>query len=342
MKRSTIKDVAAEAGVAISTVSLAMSGKGYVRDETKQRVKDAAKRLNYAPAKAAQRLASTQTGYIGFVLRADHFRRSEPFYTRVFLGTEFEAHHHGHYVLLTTVPSPFDAEKHTPRFLREASIDGLMIAGKVDPSFLSYLDGLSLPIVLIDFEFDDIPSVLIDNTGGAAAAVRHLLSRSHERIAFLGADMTHPSIRSRLDGYRLALAGAGFPADDRLVVASTNGEPDTETGRVLATRLLAMDPMPTAVFCANDALALTVIRTAAEAGIRIPQDLAVVGFDDVESARLASPSLTTVRVFKEQLGELASRYLAELILSRPESDNRYERSSHTIRVPTELVVRAST
>jgi LacI family transcriptional regulator len=154
--------------------------------------------------------------------------------------------------------------------------------------------------------------------------------------------MAHPSIRGRLDGYRLALAGAGFPADDRLVVASTNGEPDTETGRVLATRLLAMDPMPTAVFCANDALALTVIRTAVEAGVRVPGDLAVVGFDDVESARLASPSLTTVRVFKEQLGELASRYLAELILSRPESDNRYERSSHTIRVPTELVIRAST
>lgn len=342
MKRSTIKDVAAEAGVAISTVSLALSGKGYVREETRQRIQDAAERLKYAPAKAAQRLASATTGNVGFVLREDHFRRSEPFYTRVFLGTEFEAHHHGHYVLLTTVPSPFDPGKHTPRFLREANVDGLMIAGKVDAAFLSHLEGLSVPIVLIDFEYDDLPSVQIDNHGGAAAAVRHLLSRSRDRIAFLGADMAHPSIRSRLEGYRLAMAGAGLPVDDSLVIVSSNGEPNVETGKVLAARLLAMDPMPTAVFCANDALALTVIRSAVEAGLSIPQDLAVVGFDDVESARLATPPLTTVRVFKEQLGELAARYLAELIEEDAGNDSPYEKSSHTIRVPTELVIRNST
>ncbi|MGA7306272.1 MAG: LacI family DNA-binding transcriptional regulator [Rhodothermales bacterium] len=342
MKRSTIKDVAAEAGVAISTVSLAMSGKGYVRDETKRRIKQAAERLHYAPARAAQRLASTHTGNVGFVLREDHFTRSEPFYTRVFLGTEFEADQHGHYVLLTTVPSPFAPDRHLPRFLRERNVDGLMIAGKVDDDFLATLEELSLPVVLIDFEHDDIPSVLIDNQGGAAAAVEHLLSRSHRRIAFLGADMTHPSIHGRLDGYRLAMAAADLPADDRFVVTSTNGEPNAETGRILAGRLFAMDPMPSAVFCANDELALTVIRYAAEKGIRVPEDLAVVGFDDVESAKLVSPALTTVRVFKEQLGELAARYLAELISSRPESRNRYERSSHTIRVPTELVIRNST
>jgi LacI family transcriptional regulator len=268
--------------------------------------------------------------------------RSEPFYTRVFLGTEFEAHHHGHYVLLTTVPSPFDAEKHTPRFLRETNVDGLMIAGKVDPAFMSYLEGLSLPVVLIDFEYDEMPSVQIDNHGGAAAAVRYLLSRSHERIAFVGADLGHPSLRGRLEGYRLALAEVGLAADDELVIASTNGEPNTETGQVLAERLIAMDPMPTAVFCANDALGLTVLRSAAERGIRIPEDLAVVGFDDVESARLTNPSLTTVRVFKEQLGELAARYLAELINREPEEGSPYKKSSHIIRVPTELVIRDST
>ncbi|HEY5564418.1 MAG TPA: LacI family DNA-binding transcriptional regulator [Rhodothermia bacterium] len=342
MKRSTIKDVAAEAGVAISTVSLALSGKGYVRDETKQRVKDVARRLKYAPARAAQRLASTLTGNVGFVLREDHFTRSEPFYTRVFLGTEFEADRHGHYVLLATVPSPFDADHDVPRFLREGNVDGLMIAGKVDADFMSSLEQLSLPIVLIDFEYDDIPSVLIDNHGGAAAAVRHLLSRSHKRIAFLGADMIHPSIRGRLEGYRLAMAGAGLPADDVLVIVSANGEPNTETGRALAGRLLSMDPMPTAVFCANDALALTVIRSAMAAGIRIPEDLAVVGFDDVEGARLVSPPLTTVHVFKEQLGELAARYLAELITRESKNSSPYEKSSHTIRVPTELVIRSST
>ncbi len=341
LKRSTIKDVAEEAGVAISTVSLALSGKGYVSEQTLLRVESAASKLRFKPAKAAQRLASRATGNVGFVLRDDHFTRSEPFYSQVLLGTEYEANHHELYVLLTTIPYRFDIALHMPRFLREGNVDGLLVAGKVDPAFLETVERSDIPTVLIDFEYDGCPAILIDNKEGARQGTDHLIERGHRTIAFLGADTKHPSIRGRLEGYKLALSASGLTADEKMIITSERGEPDMETGRKLSEQLLSLSPMPTAVFCANDALALTVLNLSRNKGIDVPGDLAVVGFDDVDGASRSTPGLTSVRVFKEQLGELAVRRLAELISARPDSPSRYERSSHTVLVPTELIIRGS-
>jgi LacI family transcriptional regulator len=341
-KRSTIKDVAAEAEVSISTVSLVMNDKGPVSEGTRARVLGAAQRLGYVPRRAARQLASQRTGYIGFVLRADHFNRSEPFYTRIFLGSEFEARNQNLYVLLTTIPDPYTPGEHTPRFLREQSVDGVVVAGKVAPAFLTELGEGDVPVVLVDYEAERYPAVVVDNQGGARAAVDHLVRRGHRRIAFAGADMAHPSLRARLDGYRLALAAAGIALDEALLFQAPAEEPTRMTGRRLGVRLFACTPRPTAVFCANDALALGVMDAAREHDVRIPEALSVAGFDDVEGAANASPPLTTVRVFKEQLGELALRYLAELSEHAPPSRCRYARSSHAISVPTELVIRATT
>jgi LacI family transcriptional regulator len=341
LKRSTIKDVAEEAGVAISTVSLALSGKGYVSEQTLHKVERAVKKFNYTPARAAQRLASRSTGNIGFVLRDDHFTRSEPFYTQVLLGSEYEANHHELYVLLSTIPYHFNARVNTPRFLKERNVDGLLVAGKVDQRFLETLDWTEIPTVLIDFEFEGCPAILIDNEEGAIKATGHLIEKGHRTIAFLGADTKHPSIRGRMDGYKAALSAAGLPVDERLIITSENGEPDMETGRVLSERLLSMSPLPTAVFCANDAIALPVLNLVRNRGLDVPGDLAIVGFDDVDGASRSTPDLTTVRVFKEQLGELAVSRLAELISSGPDSRGRYERSNHTVLVPTELIIRGS-
>ena len=340
-KRVTIKEVAAEAQVAISTVSLVINEKGYVSDETRLRVLRAARQLGYVPTQAARQLATQRTGNVGFVLRADHFTRSEPFYTQVFLGTEFEAHKHNLYVLLTTIPQAYLPGENTPRFLRDQNVDGLLVAGKVDEAFLDELARTGLPLVLIDFEHGNHPSVIIDNRNGARVAVEHLLGRGHRRIAFLGADLKHPSLSARLEGYQLALNAAGVSLDPALIITTSDGEPNFATGLALCNRLLTCDPSPTAVFCANDALALGVLDQAARQGRRIPQDLAVVGFDDVPGGEHVYPQLTTVRVLKEQLGELALRYLSELLEGPPAARVQYERSTHTITVPTTLVVRES-
>ncbi len=340
LSRSTIRDVARAAGVSISTVSLVLNNKGNVSEETRRRVLKVAKELGYVPSRAARDLSLQRTGNVGFVLREDHFTRSEPFYTYIFLGTEFEARLHNLYVLLTTIPRDYRKGEHTPRFLRERSVDGLLIAGKVSDVFLEEVRTIKLPTVLIDYEAEGFPAVVIDNQGGARVAVEHLIQQGHRRIAFVGADIRHPSIANRLEGYRIALARAGLSMDSVLVLVEAEAEPTRATGQRLGARLLALSERPTAAFCANDALALGVMETLLQAGLRVPDDVALVGFDDVQGAAQAPVPLTSVRVFKEQMGELAMHHLAERI-GAEQTRRPYARGQHTIVAPTELVVRAS-
>lgn len=336
-QRNTISDVAAAARVSISTVSLVMNGKGPVADATRQRVQAAADRLGYAPSRSARGLAARRTGNVGFVLREDHFRQSEPFYTRVFLGAEFEARRRGLYVLLSTVPEAYVQDEHAPRFLTEHSVDGVIVAGGVDGALVEQLETRSIPHVLADFAWGGAPRVSIDNRAGAESVAQHLLQRGHQRAAFLGADPTHPSPTARRDAFAEAMSEAGHAvADDFLV--TDGGPPDRATGYRAGLNLLdrTVASRPTAVFCANDALALGLLDATRERGLRVPDDLAVVGFDDVEGAAVASPPLTTVRVHKEQLGEVALRVLAEGF-----TDSGAPMPPSTL-VPTELVVRLST
>lgn len=332
--RPTISDVAAAASVSISTVSLVMNGKGPVSDDTRRRVQAAADRLHYTPSRSARGLAARRTGNVGFVLRDNHFRQSEPFYTRVFLGAEFEARRRGLYVLLSTVPDPYDPGRDAPRFLTEHSVDGVVLAGGVDPALLEQLADRQIPHVLADYAWADVPVVSIDNEGGAAAAAAHLVDRGHRRVAFFGAEPDHPSPTARRDGFVQAMASAGHPIPDELVVMA-EGPSDRATGARTAGELLDLSARPTAVFCANDALALGLIDAARERGLTVPDDLAVVGFDDVEGAALASPPLTTVHVHKEHLGESALGVLADG-LARPGQPVPPRTVS-----PVELVVRAS-
>jgi LacI family transcriptional regulator len=339
--RATITDVAAEAGVSISTVSLVMNGKGAVADATRSRVQTAATRLGYTPSRSARGLAAGRTGNLGFVLREDHFCRSEPFYTRVFLGAEFEARRRGLYVLLATVPEHYGPDD-APRFLQEHTVDGVVVAGRVDDAFLDALGRSGIPFVLADYAWHGAAAVQLDNEGGAALVAAHLVGRGHTRVGFLGADRGHPSMAARSTGFTSAMAAAGHALPDGLVVASDAGA-DRKAGADLAGRLLDGPDRPTAVFCANDALALGLIDAARARGLDVPGDVAVVGFDDVEGAALATPPLTTVRVYKEQLGEVALGLLAERSVTDGAAAEaaRFARAPAITRIATDLVVRAS-
>ena len=338
--RVTITDVAAQAGVSISTVSLVMNGKGAVADATRSRVQTAATRLGYTPSRTARGLAAGRTGNLGFVLREDHFRQSEPFYTRVFLGAEFEARRRGLYVLLSTVPEPYDAS-HAPRFLHEHSVDGIVVAGRVGKDFLHALDRSAIPYVLADYTHDGAPSVQVDNQGGAALVAAHLVERGYTRAAYLGGDQDHPSMSARCQSFVAAMAEAGHVVPPDWIVTG-DGAADRGTGARLGADLLTLPDRPRAVFCGNDALALGLLDAARELGLSVPDDLAVVGFDDVEGAALASPPLTTVRVCKEQLGEVALGVLAERTAPSDPAGARFDRASSVTHIATDLVVRAST
>lgn len=328
--------------MSISTVSLVMNGKGAVADATRQRVQTAAQRLGYTPSRSARGLAAGHTGNIGFVLREDHFRRSEPFYTRVFLGAEFEARRRSLYVLLATIPDTYDARAHTPRFLKEHSVDGVVVAGRVDDAFLEALEQTRIPFVLADYAWPGATVVELDNEGGAASAAAHLVGRGHRSFGFVGSDLQHPSLAARQAGFARALAAAGhaLPASN---VAVGSGPPNRRSGTDLAGYLLDRPDPPTAVFCANDALALGFVEAAHARGLRVPEDVAVVGFDDVEAAALATPPLTTVRVYKEQLGEVALGLLAEQVAGEGARGPApvFERAASTTRIASDLVVRSS-
>lgn len=340
--RPTITDVAAQAGVSISTVSLVINGKGAVAEATRQRVRSAAQRLGYTPSRSARGLAAGRTGNIGFVLREDHFRRSEPFYTRVFLGAEFEARRRRLYVLLATIPDVYDARAHTPRFLKEHSVDGVVVAGSVDDAFLESLAATGIPFLLADYAWPGATAVELDNEGGAASVAAHLVGSGHTSFGFVGSDLQHPSLAARQAGFARALAAAGhaLPAAN---VAVGGGPPDRRSGTDLAGTLLDREDRPTAVFCANDALALGFMEAAHARGLRVPEDVAVVGFDDVEAAALSTPTLSTVRVYKEQLGEVALGLLAERVGATTADGTAagFERAPSTTRIATELVVRSS-
>jgi LacI family transcriptional regulator len=336
MKRPTIKDVAREASCSLSTVSLVVNDRGYVSKETRERVLKVIKDLGYHVTRTARGLASKTSGNIGFILREDHFSQAEPFYTRVFLGAEFAARELNFYLLLATIGQRFSERNDFPRFLLEGNVDGLIVAGKVSLQFIERAAHFGIPIVLVDFALtrERFPAVLIDNRAGAHAAVKHLIECGHREIGFIAGDLGHPSIAERYAGFKEALRERDIPYRDEL--CSTN-QPDTRVidGANAIRAILARGAKPTAVFAANDAMAIGCLRRVRDLGMRIPQDLAIVGFDDIDMSSHVEPRLTTVRVFKEEMGKLAVVRLVDII---------QKKIKHvvTTHVPVELVVREST
>ncbi|MDQ7053640.1 MAG: LacI family DNA-binding transcriptional regulator [candidate division KSB1 bacterium] len=331
----TIKDVAKKAEVSTATVSLVINNHPAISEATRRRVLKTIEELGYHPRASARTLATRKTGNVGFILTEDHFSRSEPFYTKIFLGSEFEARDRNFYILLTTIPQNFDEKQHAPRFLLERNVDALILAGKVPTSLLDYVQRFRLPTVLVDYWVPgyDLSAVLIDNISGAREAVAYLVQKGHQRIAFLGGDLQHPSIKERLQGYRLALAEYGMAVDEALIVTD---QPNTgfDDGEVGMRKLLEKNVPFTAVFAGNDAMAIGAMRVLRERGLHIPDDVAVIGFDDTEAAALVTPPLTTVHVDKVELGAAALRCIVDLAEAR-------RKKCHKILIPTHLVIRES-
>ncbi|MBI5726876.1 MAG: LacI family DNA-binding transcriptional regulator [Ignavibacteriales bacterium] len=332
----TIKDVAKKAQVSIATVSLVIHNNKRISEDTKLKVNNAIKELNYHPSRSARGLVSQKTGNIGFILTENHFLRSEPFYTQIFLGAEFEAHNHEFYILLTTVPAIAKSKIKLPRFVLEKNVDGIIVAGTVPHKLASLLDEHSLPIVYVDYypEGKESSAVLIDNFGGGKEATEHLIQLHHRNIAFLGGDITHPSIKHRFDGFKWALDEHSIPFSSSNFIVD---EADTsrESGYKAAEKLLKINPGVTAIFACNDAMAFGAMQCVKDEGYSVPQDISIVGFDDVEIARTSDPELTTIAVPKQELGCEAVRLMNRLLESKTVT-------SHSVTVGIELIKRNST
>ena len=333
---STIKDVAKKAGVSIATVSLVIHNNERISSATKKKVLKAIKALNYYPSKSARDLVSKKTGNIGFILTDDHFLRTEPFYTKIFLGAEFGARGGDYYILLTTVKSDFSKDDSLPRFVLDRNVDGIIVAGKVPDVLIQKLTKYKLPLLFVDYVpgNDNYPVVLIDNINGAEIATNHLLKLGHKNIAFIAGDINHPSINERLLGYKKALESSGIIINTRLISTSSL-YPDRQNGYESAKKIFTAYKNITAVFACNDAMAIGVMQYLKDNNYKIPDDVSVIGFDDVEVDLMLDPPLTTMRVPKIELGSEALKLMVDILQNKKISIKK-------VIVPVELVIRKST
>jgi len=314
---STIKDIAKKAEVSISTISLVLNNKGYVKPETRQKILDTIEELNYKPSRSARKLATRKNGNIGFIIWESHFYEVEMFYSQVFLGMEYAARKSDSYILLTTVKDKFDPKTDLPRFLKYNDVDGVALAGRVPHNLVEYLDVERIPFVLIDYSLPGkkYNSVQIDNYNGAYSAVQHLVESGRKRIGFVGGTFFHSSIKERYRGYKECLESFKVMTSDE--ISKYTYVEDTETSPAIGEKginsLLKNDPKPDAIFCCNDSTAMGVIKEIQKRHLSIPDDIAVIGFDDIPNSAYCSPRLTTVKVPKLVLGKEAFNLLNEVI-----------------------------
>jgi LacI family repressor for deo operon, udp, cdd, tsx, nupC, and nupG len=326
-KKKDITEVAAAAGVSVATVSRALQRPEMVTEETRRRVHEAVKRLGYTPNAQARTLRTAKTRLI-IALVPDI---ANPFFSEVIRGIEQVAHENHYSVLLGDTQNSMSREQAYADMIAAKQADGLITLIPHVPKI--QIDG-RLPVVNACECVKDrsISSIGVDNVQGARVAVNHLLTLGHRRIAFISGPASSPLTADRRRGYELALRGAGLELDDALVAP---GDFSAESGLSAVEFLLARKKKFTAIFCSNDEMAIGAIRALKAFRLRVPEDISVVGFDDIRFARYTDPPLTTIVQPKNELGREAMNLLIE-ILAGGDAPTRKR------VLPADLVVRGST
>jgi LacI family transcriptional regulator len=312
------------------TVSRVINDKGDVSPTTRQRVLEVVERLGYRPSGIARGLATQRTGTLGLVVPDV----ANPFFSDIAGGVEHVAHARDYNVFLCNTKEDAERELAVLKSLEEKRVDGLVLcSSRLSEDELHQAVAAIRPVVLVNRRLvgERVCSVLLDDEGGGRLATRHLLQSGHRAIGLLAGPETSHSGRLRSKGYRAALAEANLPYYPDWVRSCI---PVVEGGYEAARDLLTTHPELTSLFCYNDLVAVGALQACAELGRRVPDDLAVVGHDDIPLSALVTPSLTTCRVPRYELGGQAVRLLLDQIEEGPEP------CDDTL-LPVELIVRAS-
>ena len=338
-----MSDIATTVGVAPMTVSRVLNQNGYVSKATRSRVLSVVKEMNYRRNGLARSLKRQRTDTIGLVLGDI----SNPYATELARAVREAATMKGYNLFICI--SEHSAEEDIAAFesLTSHSVDGLIVATRANDSGDEYLKSIvenNVPIVAIgrDFYHEQIDYISADNLRGGFEATQHLIDLGHQRIGFIGATLANEAKLKRLQGYLNALEKHGIEIDERLVTGrreARTGVPGYSTEKIGyegMKRLLSLPNRPTAIFARNDFTAIGAMTAIKEAGLRIPQDIAIIGFDDIPLAVHMSPSLSTVRQPMRLQGEIA----AEMLLRRIESDESLLREEKILNC--ELIIREST
>ncbi len=337
---ATIKDIAKQAQVSFATVSRALNDKYGVRPETRERVRQIAKQLNYSPNGIARGLVKRHTHTIGLILPDI----TNPFFPEVARGIEEGAQEEGYSVFLCNTNWERGREDQYIELLTEKRVDGLILApisNVVDSARERLFGSLSVVYVSNAPQNTERSFVVIDNIRGGFLATKHLIEAGYERIGFIGAKEGSLTIDERLEGYRLAHERCGRPIEERYIRL---GRFTKDAGAAGIRAMIQEGDYPQAVFAENDVLAVGVMEGARALGLSVPDDLAVVGFDDIPLAAYLEVQLTTVCQPKYEMGRMAARILLEEIAAarqRNGSPGAASAGGRRVILEPELVVRRS-
>lgn len=310
-RRPTMKDVAKRAGVAVSTVSYVLNKSGPVAPDRRERVLEAVNALGYLPNESARNLKRRTVATIGLVV-PDLVNQ---YFAMIAEGVEHAASEKDVLVVFCTPEATGDGESWNSRLLRSQRLDGLIYLSGAETRMASLVELTRVgPVVLVDERLPgfDLPSVVSQNRRGAKEIATHVTSLGHKRLAIIGGPVELWTADQRLSGYREAIAGAGIDPD---TVPVLEGDYRISSGEKLAAELLdrPAKERPTALICANDLMAIGVLSYCRRVGLRVPEDISVVGFDDLPFASLLTPGLTTVRQPAREMGVAATKLLLSMV-----------------------------
>jgi DNA-binding LacI/PurR family transcriptional regulator len=337
-RKTTIRDVARAAGVGIGTISRVLNSSSQVSRKTRTRVLEAIRRLEFRPNAQARRILKQHAEMVCFLLSNRDFLH--PFHARILQGVESYASGLKQHVLFAALHYspriPSDKIDLPPVLQEHGLIDGVILAGTTYPNLLRRMESIHMPFVafsnnVVGMEEQQFDEVGFDDSNGALQATRYLINNGHRRIVFAGDTSSYPWLYRRFKGYEQGMR------EQRLrpvLITSRNSENFVEFGQNSARRILSRGEQPTAVVAGNDEIAYGLWRALARHGLKVPDQISLMGFDDREEAVLMDPPLSTVRVHKEEIGETCMKMLLERL------HNSHMAFSQRI-LPTELVIRGT-
>ena len=327
---ATIKQVASHAGVSSATVSHVINGTRYVSEAVQEQVQKSMKELDYRPNALARSLRSGITHTLGLILPDS----ANPYFAELGHSIENAAFSAGYSVILCNTENDFEKESLYLDVLTKKQVDGIIFVITGDRSdSLKNLVEMKIPTVVMDRDFPglELDVVLADNLQGGVLATQHLISLGHKRIGCVaGPSSINPSSR-RLAGYKQALQAADLVVETELIM---NGDFHPETGWKIGRAMLSQQNAPTAIFACNDLMAIGVLRAATELGLRVPDDLALVGYDDIELASYTNPPLTTIKQPKSEMGLAVLNFLLSRIQDK-------QSAPQSALLPVSLIIRDS-
>ncbi|WMJ78932.1 MULTISPECIES: LacI family DNA-binding transcriptional regulator [unclassified Sedimentibacter] len=332
----TIKEIAKEAGVSIATVSMILNNKDKsITDATRTRVLDAVKKYNYIPNAMAGSLVTQKTHTVGLILPDI----TNPFFPGVARGAEDKANESGYSIIFCNTDDKLEVEEKHIETLTKKMADGIIIAHSSNSEKMSgILERCKVPVILIDRDFyskNICGKVLVNNLEGAYNGVVHLINKGYKKIAYLSGSLKTRTARDRLAGYRKALCDNGLEYDEKLI---KYGEYKIEWGKNGIIELLSENKNFDAIFCGNDLIAVGAVKELKKRGFNIPDDIGIIGFDDIYLAGLVEPSLTTVRQPNYEMGYMAMELLLKNLNS---SDKKVNKEAEVIILNTEIIERSS-